>query len=164
MRLFPCYQPSVSLFRRKTGKVCKALILRVTLGLLVEKPAVFSLLRGRNRKNSLFPPNSPLHRARGDRTPGTPAMAGNAPAFGSSEFQIDRETGPVSRGLAAPWPMKRLLRRGRWLCRQSPANSSLRPIPCLTGKIQGNFLFCRDSEAFLCSKHGRNASVFGPIP
>ena len=51
-----------------------------------------------------------------------------------------------------------------WLCNQSPANSSPRLIPCLTWKIQGNFLFCRDSEAFLCSKHGRNASVFGPIP
>ena len=46
----------------------------------------------------------------------------------------------------AAWPrhaMKRLLRRGRWLCNQSPANSSLRSIPCLTGKIQGNFRHCQ---------------------
>ena len=69
--------------------------------LLVGKPAVFSLLRGRNRKNSLFPPNSPLHRARGDRTPRGPAIAGNAPGFRSCEFQLTAKQALFSVG----WPL-----------------------------------------------------------
>ena len=59
-------------------------------------------------------PNSPLHRARGDRTPGTPAMAGNAPAFGSSELRLTAKQAPFP----VAWPRqatKRLLRRGGWL-------------------------------------------------
>ncbi len=34
-----------------------------------------------------------------------------------------------------------LVRRIRWLCWQSPANSSLRPIPCLIGKYREIFSF-----------------------
>ena len=41
--LIPCYQLFFSLFRKRTGKVHKPLILRVTLGSLVRKTAVFSL-------------------------------------------------------------------------------------------------------------------------
>ena len=148
---------------QKNRKVQKPLIesdnFSILVGSSLQSPCIEAVIA----KNSLFPPNSPLHRARGDRMPGTPAMAGNAPAFGSSELRLTAKQALFS----VAWPrhaMKRQLRRGLWRCNQSPANSSLRSIPCLTGKIQGNFLFCRDSEAFLCSKHGRNASVFGPIP
>ena len=56
-------------------------------------------------------------------------MAGNAPGFRSSEFRLTAKQALFSVG----WPsyaMKRLLRRGGWLCNQSPANSSPRLIPC----------------------------------
>ena len=61
----------------------------------------------------LFPPNSPLHRARGDCTPRSQVIAGNAPGFGSCEFQLTAKQALFSVG----WPldaMKRQLHPGGW--------------------------------------------------
>ena len=100
-------------YLQKNRKVQKPLIKSdnffILVGSSLQSPCIEAVIA----KNSLFPPNSPLHRARGDRTPGTPAMAGNAPAFGSSELRLTAKEALFS----AAWPrhaMKRLLRRGRW--------------------------------------------------
>ena len=110
---------------QKNRKVQKPLIesdnFSILVGSSLQSPCIEAVIA----KNSLFPPNSPLHRARGDRMPGTPAMAGNAPAFGSSELRLTAKQALFS----VAWPrhaMKRQLRRGLWRCRQSSANSSLR--------------------------------------
>ena len=108
---------------QKNRKVQKPLIKSdnffILVGSSLQSPCIEAVIAKIpcSRKNSLFPPNSPLHRARGDRTPRSPAMAGNAPGFRSSEFRLT-----AKRALfPAAWPsyaMKRLLRRGGWLGRQ----------------------------------------------
>ena len=69
--------------------------------------------------------------------PRSPVIAGNAPAFGSSEFRLTAKHALSSVG----WPLdgrKRQLRRGGWLWAQSAANLSLR-ISLLNRENTGNF-------------------------
>ena len=118
---------------QKNRKVQKPLIesdnFFILVGSSLQSPCIEAVIA----KNSLFPPNSPLHRARGDRTPGTPAMARKGSRVQELRIAIECETGPVFRDLAAPGDEE--IAAPGWLAVRGVSSE---PVSAIGGQIPGS--------------------------